>query len=747
MADHVPGSPSKTNPASKIQSIGHYVLDRTLGEGNFAKVRLATHTLTGQKVAVKIIDKTKLDKATAKKLHREVRIMKMLSHPHIVKLYEVIETQTELYLVLEYVAGGEIFDYLVAHGRMKEKEARRHFKQILSAVEYCHNLRIIHRDLKAENLLLDDNLNVKIADFGFSNQFNPNENLNTWCGSPPYAAPELFQGKEYSAPPVDIWSLGVVLYVLVCGSLPFDGSTLPKLRDRVLLGEFHVPFFMSSGCERLIKKMLVVNPSKRATIVEIKGDVWFREDGYELVQLPPYLPAPEDLTDEQRGAILTQLEAMGLDSAEVEASVKSGQYDHLAATFYLMADKFVRKGLGKKSNDELNLSAATPAPNKDEELPPLPRNPTTIPSHEAHSSDAREIVALKPPAQMDSARQRATTDVPHASRGSVKHEPGPSNDSLAVPIPVAQRRPQPSIDKPRPQSAIVLPAARRRAATVTAPVNINELKKELLESNMAKAVVHSKPNVAEQSPQSNDDLPVPRARPSSSSANNRPLSCAAPSSRPPPSSLSPMRVPPPSSPSESTTLTNNAKGSSIVRRPRGATIALSRNSKNSVAEASESEPRPNDVGRQSPAPPRARTPVINSTPHNADLDQQVEPTQAPSKPGRKTSRIFKTPPLSGNGKQQKKEPRTLRFSFSMSTTSTKDPDALISEIERVLKILDIRYEIQGYMAICVCSDIEFEVEICKLPRLSVNGLRFKRLAGEAWGYKAVTTDLIAKLQL
>ena len=173
--------------------------------------------------------------------------MRLLNHKNIVKLYEVIDTPDELYLIMEYVSGGEIFDYLVAHGRMKEKDARRHFRQIVGAVAYCHSLHIIHRDLKAENLLLDENMNVKIADFGFSNQFSPGQKLNTWCGSPPYAAPELFQGKEYSGPEVDVWSLGVVLYVFVCGSLPFDGSNLAKLRARVIAGKFQIPFYMSPG--------------------------------------------------------------------------------------------------------------------------------------------------------------------------------------------------------------------------------------------------------------------------------------------------------------------------------------------------------------------------------------------------------------------------------------------------------------------------------------------------------------------
>jgi MAP/microtubule affinity-regulating kinase len=195
-----------------------------------------------------VIEKAKLDKHTANKLFREVRIMKLLNHKNIIKLYEVIDTPEELYIIMEYAQGGEVFDYLLAHGRIKEKDARKFFRQIVSAVDYCHQMRIVHRDLKAENLLLDADLQqVKIADFGFSNQFVPGNHLNTWCGSPPYAAPELFQGKEYVGPEVDIWSLGVVLYVLVCGCLPFDGSTLQKLRARVLAGKFKVPFYMSTG--------------------------------------------------------------------------------------------------------------------------------------------------------------------------------------------------------------------------------------------------------------------------------------------------------------------------------------------------------------------------------------------------------------------------------------------------------------------------------------------------------------------
>uniref|UniRef100_A0A674MXA7 non-specific serine/threonine protein kinase n=1 Tax=Takifugu rubripes TaxID=31033 RepID=A0A674MXA7_TAKRU len=228
-------------------------------------------------VAIKIVDKTQLDDENLKKIFREVQIMKLLKHPHIIRLYQVMETERMIYLVTEYASGGEIFDHLVAHGRMAEKDARKKFKQIVAAVYFCHCRNIVHRDLKAENLLLDHNLNIKIADFGFSNMFSKGQLLKTWCGSPPYAAPELFEGKEYDGPKVDIWSLGVVLYVLVCGALPFDGSTLQNLRARVLSGKFRIPFFMSTDCEYLIRHMLVLEPSRRLTMEQICKNKWMRQ--------------------------------------------------------------------------------------------------------------------------------------------------------------------------------------------------------------------------------------------------------------------------------------------------------------------------------------------------------------------------------------------------------------------------------------------------------------------------------------
>uniref|UniRef100_A0A8R1TWT3 MAP/microtubule affinity-regulating kinase 3 n=1 Tax=Onchocerca volvulus TaxID=6282 RepID=A0A8R1TWT3_ONCVO len=315
--------------------IGKYKLLKTIGKGNFAKVKLAKHIPTGIEVAIKIIDKTALNPGSLHKLFREVKIMKQLDHPNIVKLYQVMETENTLYLVMEYASGGEVFDYLVAHGRMKEKEARAKFRQIVSAVQYLHQKNIIHRDLKAENLLLDSDMNIKIADFGFSNQFVIGNKLDTFCGSPPYAAPELFQGKKYDGPEVDVWSLGVILYTLVSGSLPFDGQNLKELRERVLRGKYRIPFYMSTDCENLLKKFLILNPARRGTLEAIMKDRWMNI-GYEDDELKPYVEPPKDVRDENRIAIIQQ---MGYNRNLILISLEKGSFDDLHATYILLGEK------------------------------------------------------------------------------------------------------------------------------------------------------------------------------------------------------------------------------------------------------------------------------------------------------------------------------------------------------------------------------------------------------------------------
>merc|ERR1719191_1922016 len=268
------GQPSQERVRAK--SIGHYILSKTIGEGTFGKVKLGTHILTGERVAVKVLEKERIvDIADVERVAREIHILKLIRHPHIIQLYEIIETPRQLYLIMEYASGGELFDYIVAHTRVREKEACRFFHQILAGVEKLHAQHVVHRDLKPENLLLDEHKNIKIVDFGLSNTYAENELLKTACGSPCYAAPEMIAGKQYVPALCDIWSCGVILFALICGYLPFEDENTANLYKKILAAHYQVPDFTSSSARDLIAGMLTTEPSQRLTIPRIRLHRWY----------------------------------------------------------------------------------------------------------------------------------------------------------------------------------------------------------------------------------------------------------------------------------------------------------------------------------------------------------------------------------------------------------------------------------------------------------------------------------------
>ncbi|PPR02748.1 hypothetical protein CVT26_009459, partial [Gymnopilus dilepis] len=280
-------TPDDDFPKYSPEKLGEYTVIQDIAEGTFGKVKMATHTITGHKVAMKYISKAVIQREKTKtRVKREFEYMRTLQHPHIIKLYEVISTPTDIIFVLEY-AGGELFNYIVANGRMDEPRARRFFQQIISGIEYSHRLKIVHRDLKPENVLLDDDLNVKIADFGLSNEISDGDFLTTSCGSPNYAAPEVIRGGVYAGPEIDVWSSGVILYVMLCGRLPFEDDDVQVLFSKISQGNFHMPTYLSPDAKNLITSMLAVDPVKRITIPEITNHPFFTTD------LPRYLtPLP-----------------------------------------------------------------------------------------------------------------------------------------------------------------------------------------------------------------------------------------------------------------------------------------------------------------------------------------------------------------------------------------------------------------------------------------------------------------------
>ncbi|GAB2274249.1 CBL-interacting serine/threonine-protein kinase 11 [Dionaea muscipula] len=277
-----PVTPASVSIVPDKSLFGKYELGRHLGCGAFAKVYHARNIRTGRSVAVKVISKKKIAGTTfMSNVKREISIMRRLRHPNIVRLYEVLATKTKIYFVMEFVKGGELFAK-VAKGRFTEDLGRRYFQQLISAVGYCHSRGIYHRDLKPENLLIDENGDLKVSDFGLSavtDQIRTDGLLHTLCGTPAYVAPEILTKRGYDGAKVDVWSCGVILYVLTAGYLPFNDPNLMAMYKKIYKGEFRCPKWMSSDLRRFLSRLLHTNPDARITIDEITRDPWFRKGG------------------------------------------------------------------------------------------------------------------------------------------------------------------------------------------------------------------------------------------------------------------------------------------------------------------------------------------------------------------------------------------------------------------------------------------------------------------------------------
>eukprot|EP00177_Eucheuma_denticulatum_P005797 GFKZ01010582.1.p1 GENE.GFKZ01010582.1~~GFKZ01010582.1.p1 ORF type:complete len:538 (-),score=94.25 GFKZ01010582.1:516-2066(-) len=258
--------------------VGPYIFGKTLGTGSTGKVKLAKNLETDEIVAIKIVRKDYLDNKPSlkKKMRREISVLKVLSHPNLMSLIDVFEIETHLFLVMEFVDGLELFEYLVRRGALPLSEALGFFQQIICGLEYCHNRLICHRDLKPENLLLDRNYNIKIADFGMTSLNRPGKLLETSCGSPHYCDPMVVSGEKYDGLKADIWSCGVILYAMVTGRLPFDDDNIQRLLQKVQAGQYHLPSDLPKELRDLIRSMLTVDPERRISLKEIKLHPWFR---------------------------------------------------------------------------------------------------------------------------------------------------------------------------------------------------------------------------------------------------------------------------------------------------------------------------------------------------------------------------------------------------------------------------------------------------------------------------------------
>ncbi|KAJ3257072.1 Protein kinase [Chytriomyces hyalinus] len=324
--------------------VGDFILTDTLGEGTFGKVKLGVHWRTGEKVAVKAIQKSKIK--TVKQMNsvqREVRLMKLLKHPHIVDVKETLEDENEIFLVMEYASGGELFDYIAKQCQQDENMARVYFRQVVSAINYCHQNSIIHRDLKPENLLLDKDGNIKIIDFGFGNTFHRDRTLDTYCGSPYYAAPEMVKGIPYTGPEVDIWSMGVILYALITGNLPFDSRDMPILYSLIAKGDYQ-RIRTSDTANDLVSIMLVVDPTKRAKISEVIDHPWTNYGYTEKIQC--HIVARPAIVEQPSASAISELVSYGISEREIKRllSIDCGLHP-IKSLYFLVADYLAGQSL------------------------------------------------------------------------------------------------------------------------------------------------------------------------------------------------------------------------------------------------------------------------------------------------------------------------------------------------------------------------------------------------------------------
>lgn len=261
-----------------VKTVGDYKLIKTLGEGSFSKVKQAVHIPTGKVYAIKIIDMNLVKENNMdKQLEREIKVMKVMNHPNLIKLHAVLHSPKNYFLVLDLAEGGELFNKLAQDGPLPEAAARSYFQQLIDALDYMHKHNTIHRDLKPENLLLDSEGNLKIADFGLSIMANStSELLKTRCGTPNYVAPEIFCANGYVGPPADLWSAGVILYVMLAAALPFDAPTLPELARQIMKVQIVYPDSFPRGAVELMKHIIVASPEERYTIEQIRQDPWFK---------------------------------------------------------------------------------------------------------------------------------------------------------------------------------------------------------------------------------------------------------------------------------------------------------------------------------------------------------------------------------------------------------------------------------------------------------------------------------------
>lgn len=693
---------SSRGEKKRLLHVGSYEVGKTLGNGSFGKVKLGTNVFTKEKVAIKFFNHRKF--ATLQQIEntkREIEIMKLLSHPNIVKLIDVIENKEECttYLIAEYVSGGELFDYIVANGVVKEKQARHFLRQIISAVEFCHANLIVHRDLKPENLLLDANGNIKISDFGLSNMIEPGKLLDSFCGSPLYAAPEILLAERYNGPPIDVWSIGVILFALLCGHLPWNGESQAEISHNSIKGIYDDPTEISEEGRDIIRKMLNPNPRERISIAEIRKHPWINlgHDGPPVSMLEVRAPVLEVQDD-----LVAKLVALGFkDGAEIRKLILDNECCQVVAMYHLLLDRKVAEELAELKKTMMGASA-TPSPSKVQ--PPgklgVPVRPGTnnplknsLKSSSGLSSIVEEEANEISPAEWNKIQEENDAKEEHNEQGEYTNARMEHKDT----------KPTPNYHHQHESTHHQHDVLRHSGNDVVRHPGHDVLR-------------HSGPVEAHS----------PRRQHESRNSPQRPH-------RP--------------------QLSSSVNGTESDRgRHRRFSVA------GSVAPP-DMGIRPKQGGQEEPRhasyQPHHREQGPSS--HNQSYTYQQDPPAPPPR-GRKFSLDSRSiaehqqmaQEHSNSQAQGPGAPRMVKGVFKSSTTTTRPPAEAAKLVKKVLS--NSPYFVKRKSPfIFECFDdataVKFQLEVCKISQLNMTGIHLKRLLGDIWLYKTMCSQLVNQLCL
>eukprot|EP01156_Anaeramoeba_ignava_P011153 Anaeramoba_ignava/a482136_49.p1 GENE.a482136_49~~a482136_49.p1 ORF type:complete len:744 (-),score=162.98 a482136_49:431-2662(-) len=734
--------------------IGRYIVGKTIGEGSFGKVRLSTNIETGEKVAIKEIDKSKvlLEKGAKEKLEREIKILQMIDHPNVVRLFEVFEDEQFLYLVMEYAETGELFDFIVTHGRISEDLARDFFRQIIAGVDYCHKLNIVHRDIKPENLLLNAEMKVIIIDFGLANFTHLGELLTTSCGSLSYSAPELILGKEYIGPKVDIWSLGVVLYAILCGFLPFQGPTVRDLCQRIVQGSFQVPSFISLEATDLLYKIIDKNPDSRYTIEQIKVHPWFTKGTKKQDNLDNEQDFFANISIDDE--VLMEMKQLNFDSEEIRELIKNKIHNSTTEAYRVF---FHNKQ--KRMDAQMKQSAQTRQWNRNVNFPVQRPNFFGIPNQQQFPSfkppqyqfpfqntfqypSQKMYYQGMNPSQMPFPQQGARAQEHSVQSQEMEFETEDQNEKKEIPQNNDNKRYflNPSIFGP-PLGYFTKPSVFQdppfqffNAQNTQQGINTNRI-------NINNPNIQSNGNIF---PQQNikPQFPIPNYAQRKFHSNIfpqqiQPQSHFHPYQNP---QFPPYTLPPFSQPNTSM---ETIYSQSPVSKQRANT--MSTNEMIEISSKIQTQKQENSMDHEPSPQNEQQNPNIFPQKNPKITDETKRDRAITFEPHDIPKISIELNELKKNDNQQTRE---ARGAFDASTTSSRSPKSILKRCKRMLKRQNVIFKEKGFVLKCTKNEIKFELEIVRVQNLrKLNMIKFKRIIGDIWEFQKLCALLVQDLKL